>query len=137
MTAFNLDKEPKITSGFKTPDDYFDHLSAKVLGRLHENEPQVIPIYARKKTWIYSAAAVLVISLLIPLANNFSKPTPEIDSAMLENYIASHSEISSEDIAENLSVEDIRKIQIDSDIEDKAIEDLLSTNSNLEEYMID
>ena len=137
MTAFNLDKEPKIASGFKTPDGYFNHLSAKVLDRLPENEPTVIPIYARKKTWFYAAAAVLVISLSIPLANNLSKSTSGIDNATLENYIASHSEISSEDIAENLSVEDLQKIQIDSDIEDKAIEDLLSTNSNLEEYMID
>ena len=137
MTAFNLDKEPRTASGFKTPDGYFDDLSAKVFERLRENEPKAIPIYARKKTWIYAAAAVLVISLSIPLANNFSKSTSELDNDTLENYIASHSEISSEDIAENLSVEDIQKIKIDSDIEDKAIEDLLSTNSNLEEYMID
>ena len=93
MTAFNLDKEPKIASGFKAPDGYFDHLSAKVLERLPENELRVIPIYARKKTWIYASAAVLVISLSIPLANNFSKSTPEIDNATLENYIASHAQI--------------------------------------------
>lgn len=136
MTAFDLNKQPKIAPGFKTPDGYFDHLSAKVLERLPANEPKVIPIYTRKKTWVYAVAAVLVISLSVTFTHNFTRSNSELDNATLENYLANHADISSDDIAENLSVEDLQKISIDSNIEDKAIEDLLSTNSNLEEYIV-
>ena len=34
MKEFRLDNEPKITSGFKTPEGYFDDLSKKINANL-------------------------------------------------------------------------------------------------------
>ncbi len=52
MKAFKLENEPKIKTGFKTPEHYFDDLSAKVLQQINEievkKEVKVIPIYKRK-----------------------------------------------------------------------------------------
>ncbi|WP_431242471.1 hypothetical protein ACQ9BO_21940 [Flavobacterium sp. P21] len=50
MKAFKLENEPKIKSGFKTPEHYFDDLSAKVLQQINEKEVEVkvIPFYKRK-----------------------------------------------------------------------------------------
>jgi hypothetical protein len=136
MTEFNLDKEPKIKTGFKTPENYFENFEANVLQRLPENEAKVISIFAKRRTWIFAAAAVLVTSLMIPIVNIATNSNSELDKATIESYLTEHANISDADLAEFLEVEDIQKIQIDSHIEDKAIEDLLSSNSNLEEYMV-
>jgi hypothetical protein len=136
MKEFDLNKEPKITSGFKAPDRYFEDFSAKILEQLHENESKVIPISSRNKSWMYAVAAVLVVALTIPLYHILNTPTAAIDKATLENYITGHTNLSEEDFAELLDEKDIEQIKIDSHIEDKAIEDLLSANSNLETYLI-
>jgi hypothetical protein len=62
MKAFKLENEPKIKTGFKTPDHYFDDLSAKILQQINEKEVKVIPIYKRKKVLSLMAAAAIVIA---------------------------------------------------------------------------
>ena len=136
MNEFNLDKAPRIAPGFKTPDGYFDRFSEKVMQQLPQNEPRVIAFYQKRKSWAYAAAAVLIVALGIPIYQSANTPAVALDNATLEHYLANHSTISDADLAELLDENDIEKIQIDSDIESKAIEDLLSTNSNLEEYLI-
>lgn len=136
MNKFELDKQPKINSGFETPDGYFEDFSAKMLQRIDEKEIKVVPIYRKKNSWMYAAAAVLVVSLSIPLYNILRAPNSEIDNVTLENYLSNHSGISDADLAELLDEKDIQQINIDSNIEGNAIEDLLSTNANLEEYII-
>ena len=59
-----------------------------------------------------------------------------IHRATLENYLSNHASISSDDLAELLNEEDIQKMRLEYKFEDKAVEDILSTNSNLEEYII-
>ena len=134
MIPFQLDTDKKITSGFKTPDGYFDDFQAKMLERLPEREIKTVPI-SQKKTWIYAVAAVLVVALTIPIYKSLKQPAINLDTVTIENYIAVHSGISDEDFAELLDEKDIEQIKVNSHIEDKAIEDLLSTNSNLEEYI--
>ena len=136
MKDFKLDNEPKITSGFITPDGYFDTFPDKVLEQLPKQEPKVISIFSRK-TWYFAAAAVLILMLSIPLYNNYSTQQEEIDSATLENYIAYQSTISEEQIVDLLEQEDLDKMKLDFNIDDAAIEDALNTNSNLEQYIID
>ena len=42
MKTFKLDNEPKIATGFKVPDSYFDDFQSKIDQRLHENETPTI-----------------------------------------------------------------------------------------------
>lgn len=135
MKAFKLDDEPKIKPGFNIPDQYFEQFPAKFTAQLPANAPKVIPLHRKRKSMIFAAAAVLILALTIPLIHYFSTPA-KLDEGMLENYLAVNAEISDEDIAELLEIDDLQKIKIDSDIESTAIEDLLSTNSNLEEYLV-
>ena len=54
MKTFKLENEPKITTGFKTPDHYFDAFSTKVLQQIisvnfnesmhHKNE-NYVPLF--------------------------------------------------------------------------------------------
>ncbi len=123
MKDFKLDNEPKITSGFTTPDGYFDTFSDKVLAKLPKQEPKVVSIFS--------------LMLSVPLYNNYSAQPEEIDSATLENYIAYQSTISEEQIVDLLEQEELDKIKLDFNIDDTAIEDALNTNSNLEQIIID
>lgn len=136
MNKFELDKQPKQPSGFKVPENYFDDFSVKMLEKLQDEDQKVIPLNNRKNHWMYAAAAVLVVSLSVPFYNLLKKSTVTLDNATLENYIAGHSDISDADFAELLNEQDLEQMSIDTNIEKDAIEDLLSSNANLESYLI-
>ena len=137
MKNFNLGNEPKITSGFTSPDGYFDTFSEKVLAQLPKQESKVISIFSSKKVWYFAAAAVLILMLSIPLFTKYSTQQEEIDTATLENYIAYQSNISEEEIVNLLEQDDLDKMKLDFNIDDATIEDALKSNSNLEQYLID
>jgi hypothetical protein len=137
MKNFNLGNEPKITSGFTTPDGYFDTFSEIVLAQLPKQQPKVISIFSSKKNWYFAVAAILILILSIPLFTKYSTQQEEIDSATLENYIAYQSNISEEEIVNLLEQDDLDKMKLDFNIDDAAIEDALKSNSNLEQYLID
>ena len=135
MKEFRLDNEPKITSGFKTPEGYFDDLSEKINANLPKNEPKVISIFQKRKTWIYGIAAVLAISLSVIFYQQ-SQSAETLDAEFLENYIARNTTVSEYDLLELLEKEDIEKIQIDLDIQDDILEETMINNTNLEHYII-
>ena len=137
MKTFKLDNEPKIESGFKTPENYFDAFSARVMQQLPKEQPKTISLFSRRKTWIYAAAAILVLGLTIPVVyNNFYNNSPEIDAATLENYISYNTSISDTDLMNLLDEEDIQKMDIGMNIEDNTIENELYENKNLELYLL-
>ena len=137
MKNFKLGNEPKITSGFTTPDGYFDTFSEKVLAQLPKQETKVISIFSSKKVWYFAAAAILILMLSIPLFTKYSTQQEEIDTATLENYIAYQSNISEEEIVNLLEQDDLDKMNLDFNIDGATIEDALKSNSNLEQYLID
>lgn len=136
MKTFKLENEPKIESGFKTPKNYFDTFSARVMQQLPTEKSKTISIFSKRKTWFYAAAAILIFGLSIPIYYQFSSPTSEIDDATLENYIAYQSTVSDADLSNLLNIEDIQKISIDLNIEDKTLENELTENKNLEYYLL-
>ena len=137
MKTFKLENEPKIESGFKIPDNYFDDFSIKMMDQLSTSEPKVISIFQKRKNLFLMVAAVLVLALMIPFINNSNTNKQEIDTAILENYITYQSNVNQYDLINVLETEDISKIKISMAIEDKAIEDVLSVNSNLENLILE
>lgn len=137
MKPFKLDNEPKITSGFTTPESYFDSFSANMLKQIPIEEPKVISLFSRRSTWYYAVAAVVVIMFSIPLYNNYFSNSDEVDAVVLEDYVTNHVTISDDDIANLLDKEDLEKMKIDLNLKDEEVEDILSTNSDLEQYIID
>ena len=136
MKTFKLNNEPKIKTGFIVPENYFEDFSAKMMQQLPENEPKIISIFARKKTWMYAAAAILVLALSLPIYNNYFSRSSEIDETTLENYITYHSTVSDTDLVNLLDEQDIQKMSVDLNIEDITIENELSQNKNLEQYLL-
>ncbi|MEM8522827.1 hypothetical protein [Flavobacterium sp. PL12] len=137
MKTFKLENEPKIESGFRTPDDYFENFSVKMMERLPASETKVISIFQKRKTLFMMVAAILVLALMIPVIANWSQNKQELDSVALENYITYQSNVNQYDLINELETEDISKIKINVAIEDKAIEDVLAMNSNLENLLLE
>lgn len=135
MKDFKLDSNEKITSGFKIPDNYFDDFSEKVMQRLPKEEPKVISFYARNKRWIYSAAAVLVLALSVPIVYQMQNKEAEMTSSEVENYLVNNTTLSDDDIVNLLEQEDIDKLKEEAPIEKEALEEALSNNPEIEQYI--
>jgi len=138
MKEFKLNTNPKIESGFKTPEDaYFEKFSANLLEQLPKKEPKTISLFKKKKTIIMMVAAVFVLALAIPsLLNNASRYN-ELDTTTLENYISYQSNVNQYDLINALDEEDINNLGTNIALEDQTIEDILVTNNNLEQYIIE
>lgn len=132
MKAFKLENEPKITTGFKTPENYFNDLSGRVLQQLNEQEVKVIPIYKRKKVITMLAAAVIVIALMIPIVNNYNNTSKELDENTLETYLAYQSNLNQYDLINQLDTKDIESLNKNVALEQETLEDILSSNPNIE-----
>lgn len=134
MKTFKLENEPKIKSGFRTPENYFDNLSAKVASRLPDIKPKTISIFSRKKSLVYSVASIIVLVLMIPIYKNYTSNPSEIDALTLENYIRYNSTVSDTDIVLLLDENDIQNMNVDLDLEDTTIENELSSTNTINTY---
>ncbi|WP_418263774.1 hypothetical protein [Flavobacterium faecale] len=110
MKEFKLDTNPKISTGFKTPEHYFDTLSERILQQIPEKESKVISIFKNKKHIILMVAAVFVIALLIPTLYN-TKAT-ELDDTTIENYLSYQSNVTQYEIINLLDDEDIDDLKM-------------------------
>lgn len=137
MNDFKLDTNEKITSGFKIPEDYFASFSEKILNQLPSEEPKVISFYAKYSRILYAAAAIVVLTLSIPISNLLQNSGQEIASNEIENYLTQHSSLSDDDIVKLLDEEDIKNISITSSntIEDEALEEVLLNTNQIEDYI--
>jgi hypothetical protein len=132
MKAFKLENEPKISTGFKTPDAYFENFSTKVLEQISKKEVKVIPFYKRKKNIALLVAAVLMIGLLIPVISHYNTSSKEFDEAALETYLAYQTNINQYDLIKELDTKDIETLNKNVALEKETLEDILASNPNLE-----
>ena len=137
MKTFKLENEPKIETGFKIPANYFDDLSLKIMEQIPASEPKVISIFQKRKGLFMMAAAILILALMVPVFNNLSTTQKELDSAALENYITYQTNVNQYDLISILETEDITNMSSGIVLEDQVVEDVLSTNSNLENLILE
>lgn len=141
MKTFKLDKEPKIDSGFKAPDNYFENFSANLLQKLSEEtiveETKVISIFRKRKSILMVAAAVLVLTLMIPIAYQANTKSKEIDTATLENYLAEETNLNQDELIGEIEPENSTFISQTKELESETIEDILVTNPNIENLVIE
>lgn len=132
MKEFKLESTAKIKPGFTVPEHYFDTVADGVLERV--NQKPVVSLYQKRKNYIYAAAAVLVMALMIPFYTNHTA-VDEIDDATLENYLAFQSGIGQFELMTVLEPEDIAELNVQMPIADEAIEESLATNPNFEQLI--
>lgn len=133
MKAFKLENEPKRITGFKTPEHYFDDFSVRVLQQVNDKqEVKVIPIYKRKRVLSLFAAAVMVIGLMIPIVNNYTNTSKDLDEDTLETYLSYQSNLNQYDLIKELDTKDIDKLNKGVALEQETLEDILASNPNIE-----
>lgn len=137
MNKFSLENHPKIKSGFETPADYFDNLPKEVMSKINSQKPKKVPVFTLKRIGL-AVAAILILALVIPFFLNNSTFTNEpLDTIALENYLAYQSGVSSYDLINLMDVSELEAIQVDMALEEESVEDLLTSNPNFENYIID
>ncbi|WP_026976399.1 hypothetical protein [Flavobacterium tegetincola] len=135
MNKFSLDKHPKIESGFKAPENYFDNFPDLIMEKIAEEKPKKGKLFSLT-TFMYAAAAVIVIALSIPfLTSNSITTIEQIDTASLENYISYQSYGSQYEVMNLIDSEDLDDMQVDLDFEDQSIENILTSNPSFENYI--
>lgn len=137
MNKFSLDKHPKIASGFTAPAEYFDNLSAEVLEKIKTAPPKKGAVISLKK-YYFAAAAILILALGIPFFVNHSfNKSEQIDANTLEQYLAYQSGVTSYDLINLMDVSDLDAMEIHLALEDESVEEILTSSSNFENYLLD
>jgi hypothetical protein len=134
MKDFNLHKN-KIQTGFTTPENYFDDFASKVMQQLPDNEVKVVGIWNNRKKWYYAAAAILVLTLSIPVMNVIKSNNTEIDIKAENNYITYNTRITQDDLLEHITLDELKAININSNVDKDAANDALY-DADLENYLI-
>lgn len=142
MKEFKLDNSPKIESGFKAPDAYFETFAQNLMQKLPQEETKVVSIFQKRKVVLMFAAAVLAIALIIPIVNTPAPLSKEIDVTTLENYLSYQTNINQYDLINALDEDDINSIKSnialdDNNIGSSTIEDILVTNGNIEQLLLE
>ena len=137
MNKFSLDNHPKITSGFTAPENYFDSLPDTILQKINEEQPKKGEVFSLRNL-SYAAAAVLVFALSIPfLTSDLNISLEEVDTASLENYITYQSTVSQYELLNLMNEHELDAMSINLDLEDQAVEDILTSSPNFENYITD
>lgn len=137
MESFKLDNEPKIKAGFIVPEHYFEDFSQKMLSQLPKEKVQIIPLFQTKRNLFLAIAAVFILALFIPIYNTFNINNTEIDNATLENHLTYQAEISSYELVSEIEDTDFNSIQIGSNLKDESVEDILTSNPDLEKLILE
>lgn len=129
MKKFDLHNDPKIDSGFKIPDHYFDSFEERLMQKLpfEENDTKVIRLWQRQSFWISSVAAVFVLSFGI--WTYFAKSNVE-NTISSSDYLAYENDLTAEDIAEHLTDEDIASIENEMQLYDNETENYINEYLN-------
>jgi hypothetical protein len=136
MKPFKLDTNPKTETGFKIPEGYFGTLNQRIMQNIPKADVRVIPISNRNTSWIFTAAAVLILTLFIPILNSFRNISSESETEAITNYLTYNTDITDDQLVELLETEDIQKIKINYNLEDETIEESLSPELNAEQIIL-
>lgn len=137
MKDFNLNNE-KIETGFKVPEGYFEQFESKMLNQLAiENEPKVISLWQNKRVWMTSIAAVLLVSIALPIYFSMNNTTTSVvEDETIETYLAMQPTMSNYEIATELTNEDFASLEENLALNDDAVELYLEQNyQNIDLYL--
>lgn len=136
MGKIDINKE-KVTTGFKIPEHYFEQFEAKMMEKIPvQKEVKVVSLFYNKQVWISSIAALLLLTIAIPVYFNMAKES-SLDAITIENYL-SQQNVGTTELTQHLTDEDISSLENNlslNTINSDALEDYLSESENLEYYI--
>jgi len=96
MKKLDLENSPKIQSGFKIPDNYFENFSVP----LPKDEAKIIPFWKQAQYKLLTAAAVIAFVISIPMLNFYFNNQQENLQNDIENYLVYNSAITTDELSE-------------------------------------
>ena len=140
MKQFKLDNHPKIVTGFRSPEGYFDTLYDRIDFPLKEiKEAKVFTFSRYRKRILYAVAALFVMVATIPLVTNAldMQKAPALNNQAIEDYLSYSRTVSTQEMVELLSYEDIQSLEVDVSLDTKEIESFLTQADFIKYYLID
>ncbi len=107
MKEFKLNDYPKIKSGFEVPEGYFEQLENKIMSQFPQPEVKVISIFQKKRFWIASVAAVVIIAF----SATFYFEQLQQETYTNEEYLTYNTNLTTEDLIEHLNENDIENLE--------------------------
>ena len=134
MKEFKINDENKITSGFTTPEGYFDNFTIDLNNtESHLNTDKKV-ISINTKRWLTSVAAVLIVALSVSVYTKLVIEKTE-NSIEMENYISNHSEISQYDLITLLDKKDIENLSVEMNTSNPKTEEEFDNANEIENYL--
>jgi hypothetical protein len=114
MKNFDLDNNYKITSGFITPENYFEQFEAKIMHQISAQksavkEAKVVSLFHRKQVWMSSIAALILLAIAIPVYFN-SVNESSLHADTIEHYLAQQS-VGTTELTKHLTNDDILELE--------------------------
>lgn len=134
MNEFKINNENKITSGFTTPEGYFDDFSIELNNRINLPKTKVKVISFNTKRGITSVAALLIVALSISIYSKMMVVNSD-ENNTAENYITNHSEISQYDLITLLDKKDIENLGIELNNSNSKIDEEFANTNEIENYL--
>lgn len=132
-----LSNQPKIATGFKVPEGYFDTFPEELSALLPPSETKVVRFPSFKKRWYFAAASMIVGLISLTFYHYYSDTTQEIDGVVLESYLANHVTLNEDDLVNLLDEKDLEKMKLNLNLADEDLKEALDNTSNIEQYLLD
>ncbi len=134
MKEFKIKDGNKITSGFTTPEGYFDNFTIDLNNtESHLNTDKKV-ISINTKRWLTSVAALLIVALSVSVYTKLVIEKTE-NSIEMENYISNHSEISQYDLITLLDKKDIENLSVEMNAINPKTEEEFDNANEIENYL--
>jgi len=141
MKPFKLDNGTKTDSGFKIPDNYFENFQANVMEKISKEpvarETKIISLFRKRKTALMAVAAVLTLALIVPAIYKASTKNKDLDATTIENYLAEETHLNQDELIGEIESRSDIMILNPKEIETQTIEDMLVSNPNIENLVIE
>ena len=124
MKNFIIDENSKKETGFAVPENYFENLESRTFNRIETQEVKVFSIFQQPKYWITAIAAIFIIGLFF--SNSFKNLNEE--SVANEEFLTSQTDLTTEDLAEYLTENDLKTLEENLTIYDQQVIDLSKEN---------
>ncbi|MBS1533951.1 MAG: hypothetical protein JST78_02655 [Bacteroidetes bacterium] len=137
MKPFKLDEIEKIETGFKVPEGYFDDFSQRLQQNIELIKPERKKYLSTRQRSVISIAAIFIVALGIAFVQYSKAPENCTSDEVVENYLASNHCISNDDWAMMLDEKDLQKMEANLNLNNQEIEEILTSEENFENYIID
>jgi hypothetical protein len=136
MKEFNINDRNKTTSGFKTPEGYFDQFTVDLNNKLKLPKTEVKVISIKTKRRLTTVAAILVVAFSVSIYSKMVINNSD-ESDPTENYLTNHFEINQYDLISLLDKKDIENLSIELNNFNSEIDEESTNINEIHNYLTD